>query len=231
MKRWLSAFLMMALMLMSLVTPAFADDKPQKLSVKLSIETSKKTYNTGEPISLKAESSYKGFIYNVKFFVNDQEGLVTHSSEVKDNKLITTGTFVPQTSGKHKIRYEIQVMDLMSGSQWFGKAEKEIKAESGKIDVSMSPQTSTMKLGDDIYLLVKYPTTQINPDKPHTVTTSVSATEIALDAPTKNGYYQKLYRYTPEKSGSVKFTVKVYQDVGNGQKREGSATATISVRK
>jgi hypothetical protein len=230
-KRWLSALFMMVLMLTSLVGPAFAEDQPKKLSVKLSIEPSKKTYNTGEPLTLKAETSYKSFIYNVKIFVNDQEGLVTHSSEIQGSKIITTGTFIPQTAGKHKIRYEIQMLDLMSGTQWYGKAEKEIKAEFGKIDVSLSPQTATMKLGDDIYLLVKYPTTQINADKPHTVRTSVNAEEIALDAPTQNGYYQKLYRFTPEKSGTVKFTVTVSQDLGNGQKREGSATVSISVRK
>jgi len=231
MKRWLTALLMIMLMMTSLAAPVLAEEKPQKLSVKLSIEPSKKTYNTGEPISVRAETGYKSFIYQAKFFVNDQEGLITHSTEVLGSKIITTGTFIPQTAGKHKIRYEIQMLDLLSGKQYIGKAEKEIKAEFGKIDVSLSPQTATVKLGDDLYLLVKYPSTQIDGNKPHTVRTSGNATEIALEKAVHNGSYQKLYRLTPEKSGSLKFTVTVTQDLGNGQKREGSATATISVRK
>lgn len=227
MKVWVKVFLVLAMMFSAIVVPASAAETTKKLSVKLTFSPAKKTYDLGEKIRIEASSSKKSDQFTAKLFINDvdESGSLTHET-VKKN-LVSSSSFTPAKAGTYKIRYEISTVDD-KGKTWAGKIEKQIKVEGAPISVSLSPVTASMKLGDDLYILVKYPVTQINTEEDVDIELSQEddVEEIPLGFTEKDGYYQKLYKFTPKKSGSHKFTVSV-----NNVTRVGEATASISVKK
>ncbi|GAA4719105.1 hypothetical protein [Brevibacillus fulvus] len=227
MKIWFKALLVMALLIGTAVSPAFAASSTGKLTVKLSTDSNKKVFNLGDTIELEAASTKKSDQFTAGFTVNGDADVIEATHEISGKKVISTGSFTPDKVGTYKIHYEISAVDA-KGKTWLGKVDKEIKVEGAKISLSASPLTATMKQGDQLYLLVKYPVTQIDTDQKTELSSNYPELldELPLADEERDGFYQKLFVFTPKKSGSYKLTFTV-----NNETSQGETTVSISVKK
>ena len=190
-----------------------------------------KNLEVGEKIRITAYVPNKGEIIHEDVFIwGDRPFKDEEIQNVKIRKsgrqYIMTGEFTPKKGGEYLFFFSLTMRDK-DGLPIEGIAELEFEVkDNGNIMTSISPNTASMKVGEDIYLLFTY---YLDEDAEHSVEFNLPVEDIFTVYNSKAQAYQKLVKFTPDKKKTYTFEATVEQK-GDGGKREGSVKTRISVR-
>lgn len=181
----------------------------------------------GKPVQFKAYVPNKGNFSQARFrfgYPNHHEIVENVKTVRSGSKYVTTGSFTPKKAGKYTVYYSI-IMKDEEGNPIEGSAVIKFTVhDNGKIYASLSPNTATMNVGEEIYLLLTY-----TMDENMTVQWNYPAESTVVDHDPETGLHKELLKFKPEKTGTYNFEVTITQDV-NGSKKTGKAKTKIYVR-
>lgn len=162
----------------------------------------------GKKYKLTVRTDYIGELEgDPKFFLLIGDGKVesvktTYSRTKK--YYTTTGYFTPKAEGSYILLFGIKQKNS-SGEILEGNLEKGFKTvDKNKINLTLSPNEITAKLGEEIPVLVTYNSN---------ITTKLEFNQNVqeLGSSRKNGIYRKVYLWKPEKAGEYTLKVKAIQ--------------------
>lgn len=144
----------------------------------------------------------------------------------KKTTYVSTASFTPKTPDDYALMFTMTMKDDKGNLvQAVGGIKLSVK-ENKKITVSVSPNTASMKKGEDLYLVVTYP---MKKDAKHSVKWNESLQEISSTYDTKTGSYKRVYLFQPEKAKRYSFTVTVLNEEKN-VRSEGVGKTSITVK-
>lgn len=177
-----------------------------------------KSLKVGEKIKFTVHTPYKGkakekgefkfFSFNSVDATQKVEKVKT-SYDRKKNIYITTGYFTPKKEGIYTPffflnMYNNETNEMIEG---VGVAKFYVTTDS-KIEPSISPQTATIKIGDEIYLLLTYKMFGVKPDQ-FVRSYNYGVSEISKEYDEKEGIYRVLIKFKPDKKKTYNFEAKV----------------------
>ncbi|RNB89979.1 hypothetical protein EDM56_12570 [Brevibacillus fluminis] len=157
---------------------------------------------------LKEEGYFKFYLFNSVDNTQKVEKVRTYYDQ-KKNIYITTGYFTPKKEGVYTPffllhMYNDETNEVIVGN---GVVKFTVTADS-KINASISPQTATMKFGDEIYLLLTYKVFGIKSDQ-FIREYNYGVSEISKEYDEKEGVYKVLIKFKPDKKKMYDFEAKV----------------------
>ncbi|GED57898.1 hypothetical protein ABER61_19775 [Brevibacillus formosus] len=172
----------------------------------------------GEKIKFTVHTPYKGIIREDAKFLFFSFNSVDTTQKVekvrtihdrKKGMYVTTGYFTPRKEGTYTPFFFLEMYDKekdedISGS---GVIKFDVIANP-KIETSLSPQTITIKLGDEIYLLLTYQATGMDSAK-FSREYNYDVTEINEEYDEENKTYKVLLKFKPEQKKTHKFEATV----------------------
>lgn len=185
----------------------------------------------GTKIKFTVMTPYKGPIaHKAEFFVFPSSKKpvpvvekVRTRLDRKKNMYITTGYITPQKAGEYIVDFSLRMKDENSDDVWAGAGEAIFMVLPDGIEASISPQTATMKLGEELYLLLSY--TIEEKDIGGIVRVySHGVKEEKEEYDRKNQIYKVLLKFNPAFSQTYQFEAVV-----KNQATQESVTATTEI--
>ncbi|MED4582027.1 hypothetical protein [Brevibacillus choshinensis] len=172
------------------------DNFPSTLEVGKRYQFTVSTENVG---TLEAEGKFF-------FLVSSGEKMESVKTTLNRTKkaYVTTGYFTPKAEGSYILLYSMKQKNS-KGEAVEANAEKSFKTvDKNKINLTVSPNEITAKLGEEIPVLVTYSSS---------ITTKLEFNQkvTELGSSRKNGVYKKVYLWKPEKKGEYTLKVKATQ--------------------
>ncbi|HZG16199.1 MAG TPA: hypothetical protein VE710_14440 [Candidatus Bathyarchaeia archaeon] len=203
----------------------FVDNSPPVIpSVESTFSISpSKSLQVGEKIKFSVETPNKGKIVEPAFFDFFSAGSddTQKVEKVKtiynrlENAYITTGYFTPQKEGEYFAYFGLLMKDQKTEEITEGTAYVKFTVEPDQnLYPSLSPQTATIKLGDEIYLLLTYKSSDASPEQ-FTREYNYDVTEINQSYDEKNGLHKVLIMFKPDKKKAYRFQAIVKNLVTN----------------
>ncbi|HZG14054.1 MAG TPA: hypothetical protein VE710_03430 [Candidatus Bathyarchaeia archaeon] len=131
------------------------------------------------------------------------------------NAYITTGYFTPRKEGNYLANFSVIMENQKTDELTEGFADASFTVEPDQhLYPSLSPQTATLKLGDEIYLLLSYKAPGAKPEQ-FAREYNYDVTEISQSYDDKNGLHKVLILFKPEKKKAYQFQATVKNLVTN----------------
>jgi len=131
------------------------------------------------------------------------------------NAYITTGYFTPRKEGNYQAYFSVIMENQKTDELTEGIADVSFTVEPDQhLYPSLSPQTATLKLGDEIYLLLSYKAPGANPEQ-FAREYNYDVTEISQCFDEKNGLHKVLILFKPDKKKAYRFQATVKNLVTN----------------
>lgn len=189
----------------------------------------KNQLEVGKTIKFTSTIPNFGEIYKEDYYFPhpfQEKGLEDFKTKKSGRNYISTGSFTPKKPGKYRVVIFLIMRDK-NGKHTEGSSyiEFEVK-DSPVIHTSLSPNTASMKLGEEIYLVATY---QAIEGIEHKISWNLPAEEELTTFNQEKQAYQTLIKFKPDKKKTYTFEVKVNQVV-DGQQKTGKATTNIMVR-
>ncbi|MGK5508341.1 hypothetical protein ACSNN6_07220 [Brevibacillus formosus] len=172
----------------------------------------------GEKIKFTVHTPNKGSMQgDAKFLFHSMNSVDTTQKVEKiktiyDRKkgiYITTGYFTPRKEGTYTPYFYLRMYDKAKDEQINGSGSIVLNVVADpKIETSISPQTATIKLGDEFYLLLTYQATGIDSAK-FSREYNYDVTEINEEYDEENKTYKVLLKFKPEQKKTHKFEATV----------------------
>ncbi|WJQ79114.1 hypothetical protein [Brevibacillus brevis] len=178
------------------------------------------TLKVGEKIKFTVHTPYKGMIREEAKFLFFSFNSVDSTQKVEkvrttlDRKkgmyvYVTTGYFTPRKEGTYTPFFFLEMYDKEKDEEISGSGVVKFDVIANpKIEASLSPETATIKFGDEIYLLLTYQATGMDSAK-FSREYNYAVAEITEEYDEENKTYKVLLKFKPEQKKTHKFEATV----------------------